>query len=112
MTCVELPGAFGDLAPYLDWALPTERARRIKRGASSMDELNAFYAAMVARMEDVLSFLGEFPPENPPADVERLFFMAASLAEIAPAIEMYGEQSALGLDVLRLTPVDIYPTDR
>jgi hypothetical protein len=39
-----------------------------------------------------------------------LFFLTLSLAKIAPAVEMYGEPNAEGLDALRLVNVDIYPT--
>ena len=104
-----LPEPFRDLAPYLEWALPTERERRTKRAASTLEQIRTFYDGMLLRMEDVLAYLGQFPPEDPPEDVQRLFLLATSLAEIAPAIEMYGEPTALGLDVLRLTAIDIYP---
>jgi hypothetical protein len=105
----QLPESFQDLAPLLEWALPTEHERRAKRTASSMVELRSFYDAMLLRMDDALSFLAEIPADNPPDDVQTLFLLATSLAEIAPAIEMYGEQSAEGLDVLRLKSIDIYP---
>jgi hypothetical protein len=109
MTDLQLPASFQDLAPHLEWALTTERERRTKRAASSMAQIKAFYDGMLPRMEAVLAYFAEFKPENPPADVQCLFLLATALAEIAPAIEMYGEQTALGLDVLRLTPIDIYP---
>ena len=105
----QLPDAFTDLLPLLEWALPTEHARRTKRATSTMAQIKMFYDTMLARMEDVLPFLAEFSPDDPPADVHRLFLLATALAEIAPAIEMYGAQTADGMDVLRLTPVDIYP---
>ncbi len=105
-----LPESFQDLAPHLAWALPTEHERRAKRATSTMAQLQFFYDTMLARMEEALPFLGQFPPDNVPLDVQRLFLLATALAEIAPAIEMYGEQTAEGLDVLRLTPIDIYPT--
>jgi hypothetical protein len=104
-----LPDAFFDLNPYLEWALPSEHARRAKRASTSMSEIRAFYDAMLERMEAVLSFLEKYPADDPPADVELLFLLATALAEIAPAVEMYGEQTADGMDVLRLKPVDIYP---
>lgn len=104
-----LPGPFQDLAPLLGWALPTEHARRAMRASTSMADIRAFYNAMLARMEDVLSFLAQYPADDPPADVEQLFLLATALAEIAPAVEMYGEQTADGLDVLRLRAVNIYP---
>lgn len=105
-----LPEPFADLAPYLAWALPTDRERCVKRQSSSMDEINAFYHAMLPRMDAILSYLEQYPPEQVPADAQILFFLTLSLAKIAPAVEMYGEPNAEGLDALRLTAVDIYPT--
>ncbi len=104
-----LPAGFQDLAIHLAWALPTEHARRAKRAASSMAEIRTFYDAMLARMEAVLPFLAQHGVEQVPPAVQRLFLLATALAEIAPAVEMYGEPTAQGLDVLRLTPIDIYP---
>ncbi len=104
-----LPTGFEDLTPYLAWALPTEHARRARRAASSMEEIRTFYDVMLARMEAVLPFLAQHDIDQVPPAVQRLFLLATALAEIAPAVEMYGEQTAEGLDVLRLTPVDIYP---
>ena len=109
-----LPEPFADLAPYLAWALGTDRERSIKRQASTMAEINAFYQAILPRMDAILSYLEEYPSEqNPseqPADVRRLFFLTLSLAKIAPAVEMYGEPIPEGLDALRLESIDIYPT--
>ena len=104
-----LPAGFHDLAAYLAWALPTEHARRAKRAASNMAEIKTFYDAMLARMEAVLPFLAQHSVEQVAPAVQRLFLLATALAEIAPAVEMYGEPTAEGLDVLRLTPVNIYP---
>ncbi len=104
-----LPEPFADLAPYLAWALPTERERSAKRQASTMAEINAFYQAMLPRMDEILSYLEQYTLEGVPADVQRLFFLTLSLAKIAPAVEMYGEPNAEGLDALRLVNVDIYP---
>ena len=42
-----LPEGFGQLEPFLGWALPTERARHAKAEASSMAEAQAFYDAML-----------------------------------------------------------------
>ena len=104
-----LPKAFTDLTPHLAWALPTDRERSIKRQTSSMDEISAFYHAMLPRMDAILSYLEQYPAEEIPADAESLFFLTLSLAKIAPAVEMYGEPNPEGLDALRLTNVDIYP---
>lgn len=105
-----LPDAFADLAPSLAWALPTDRERSAKRQSSTMDEINAFYHAMLPRMDAILSYLEQYPAGQVPADAESLFFLTLSLAKIAPAVEMYGEPNPEGLDALRLMNVDIYPT--
>lgn len=103
----QLPEAFQDLAPYLAWALPTERERSAKRQASTMTEIRAFYDAMLARMEEVLSYLSQFPTENVPADVQRLFYLTLSLAEIAPAVENFGQPSVIdGYEAARFMPGD------
>jgi hypothetical protein len=106
----QLPKPFHDLVPYLGWSLPTERERSVKRQSSTMAEINAFYHAMLPRMDEILTYLEQYPPDNVPADVQRLFFLTLSLAKIAPAVEMYGEPNAEGLDALRLMNVDVYPT--
>ena len=104
-----LPDAFADLAPYLAWSLATDRERCVKRQSSTMDEINAFYQAMLPRMDAILSYLEQYPVEQVPANVEGLFFLTLSLAKIAPAVEMYGEPNPEGLDALRLTNVDNDP---
>jgi len=104
-----LPEPFQDLELYLAWSLPTDRERSVKRQTSSMAEINAFYHAMLPKMDEILTYLEQYPPEQVPADVQRLFFLTLSLAKIAPAVEMYGEPNAEGLDALRLVNVDIYP---
>jgi len=98
----QLTAPFADLMPYLAWALPTERERSAKRQASTMAEINAFYQAMLPRMEAVLSYLAQHPLEHIPPDVQRLFYLALALAEVAPAVENYGQPSVVeGYDVAR-----------
>ncbi len=106
----QLPERFGDLTPYLAWSLPTERERSVKRQSSTMAKINTFYHVLLLRMDEILTYLAQYPPEQVPADVQRLFYLTLSLAKIAPAVEMYGEPTAEGLDALRLATVDIYPT--
>jgi hypothetical protein len=104
----QLPAPFQDLESYLDWSLHTPRARRVKRESSTMVEITAFYGAMLPRMEEILSYLDRFPPEYIPADVLALFYLTLSLAEVAPAVEMYGEPTVEGLDTSRLAQGGAY----
>ena len=106
----QLPEPFQDLEPYLEWSLATDRERIIKRKTSTIAEITAFYQAMLPRMDAILSYLEQYPLEQVPSDVQRLFWLTLSLAKIAPAVEMYGEPVPEGLDALRLVNVDIYPS--
>ena len=101
-----LPEQFRDLEPLLSWALSSERERSAKRHTGSMAKLRAFYDAMIPRMPDILEFLNGFLLHGIPADVNRLFLMTLSLAEIAPAIENFGQPAVLdGYDFFRFIPV-------
>ena len=102
----QLPEQFQDLAPYLDWSLPTERERSAKRQASTMAEIKAFYDTLLPRMEEVLPYLAQFPSEKSPVDVQNLFYLTLSLAEVAPAVENFGQPSVVdGYDIARFIPV-------
>lgn len=106
MTGQQLPEAFRDLAPYLPWSLPTERERSAKRQSSTMAEISSFYAAMLPRMEQGLPFLAQYSPENVPSDVQNLFYLALAFAEVAPAVENYGQPKVFdGFDVSRFISV-------
>lgn len=98
----QLPEPFQDLAPYLAWALPTERERSAKRQGSPMAEISAFYQAMLPRMEEILPYLAQYPLEHVPPDVQRLFSLTLALAEVAPAVENFGQPSVVeGYEVTR-----------
>jgi hypothetical protein len=85
------------------WSLATEQERSDKRQASTMTEIQAFYAAMLARMEEVLQYLEQFALDALPEDATRLFYLTLSLAEVAPAVEQFGQPSVVdGYDVKRL----------
>ena len=101
----QLPEQFRDLEAHLVWALPTERERSAKRQASTMKEIQPFYDAVLARMEHLLPFLAQFSTKDVPADVERLFYLTVSLAEIAPAVENFGQPNVVnGYNIARFIP--------
>ena len=83
-----LPEGFADLAPWADWALEPERARTAKKAASSMEEIRAFYDAMMPRLEEIMAYLDRVPAgEEGPA--HRLHLLALSLVEVANLVEIY-----------------------
>ena len=104
----QLPEPFGDLEPFAGWALGDEVSRGRKRASSSMPEIQAFYDAMLPRMEAVLGYLNGLPLNKLPAEAERLLHMVLSLAEIGPAVEFYGEPAVIdGFPTERFIPVEV-----
>jgi hypothetical protein len=86
-----LPEPFAALEPFAaTWSLPTEIARHERRRASSMDTLRDFYDAMLPRMLEILSYLKARPLDGLGTEDERLMQLTLSLAEVAPAVELFG----------------------
>lgn len=97
-----LPEQFRDLEQWMAWSLETEGERSDRRQASTMEDITAFYEAMLARMEEVLPYLEQFNLEDLPDDAQRLFYLTLSLAEVAPAVEQFGQPSVVdGYDIKR-----------
>ena len=79
-----------ELKPWLDdWALMTQSEREVRRRASNAGEMQAFYDAMVSRMEGIVETLNEHPLHELPAEARTLLNLTLSLAEIAPHVEFY-----------------------
>ena len=108
MSNSQLPGQFEDLEPFVGWALPDEVGRSRKRASSPMVEIQAFYDALLPRMEAVMGFLNGFPLSELSPEAERLLQMVLSLAEIGPAVEFYGEPRVIdGFPTERFMPVAV-----
>ena len=87
-----LPAEFSDLEPYADWGIPTERARYEKRLASSMAELQEFYDAGMARIDDALEYLEQFPMNELPEDAKRLLWLYCGLVTASFPVEVWSQQ--------------------
>ena len=100
-----LPDGFGDLAPFVDWALEPERARTERKAAASMDEIRAFYDAMIPRIGEVLACLEDHFGGDMPAEAHRLYLMSLSLVEVATLVELYKRRESVhACDPLRFVP--------
>lgn len=110
MSSNQLPEEFADLEAFVTaWALPSEIARRTKRLASTMEEIQAFYDAMLARGEAILRHLESLEragaPDAIPEASQRLLYLMFSLAEVAPAVEVFKQPSVIdGFDAARFEP--------
>ena len=99
-----LPEQFKDLEPLVEaWTLETERERNGKRLASTMEQIRAFYDALVPRAGAVLEYLTHYPCSDAPGGVDalpdpqrRLVNLMLMLAEVAPAVETFGERAVIG----------------
>jgi hypothetical protein len=101
----QLPESFADLEPYVAWALPTETERSRKRRSSTMEEIQAFYGAILPRMDAIIDYLNQLPLHNLPADAQRLMNLTLSLAEVSTAVELFKQPTVIdGYDAERFIP--------
>lgn len=88
-TTPTLPPDFADLAPFADWALDTWRERYEKRLASTMDEMQAFYDAMMPRLSEILDYCDTFDLDALPDDARNLLLLTFSLCEASFPVEAW-----------------------
>jgi len=84
-----LPQEFSDLEPFAEWAVPTERARYNKRLASTMDEMQKFYDAGMARMDDALEYLEKLDIDGLPEDAKHLLWLYCALVTVSFPVEVW-----------------------
>jgi hypothetical protein len=84
-----LPPDFADLEPFSAWSLRTERERYAKRLSSSMEEMQAFYAAAFPRLADAMAHLDALPFEALPEDATRLLWLCYSLINVSFPVEVW-----------------------
>lgn len=89
MTQPKLVEEFADLEPFSEWALTTANERYDHRRQQSPEALRAFYDAMMPRIDAILARVDEYPIGGLPEELHSIYYMALSLAEIAPNIELY-----------------------
>ena len=92
-----LPGGFESLEPFAaTWVLPDAAARMARRQASDMDEIRAFYEAVLPLGERALEHLRQFELGALPPEAENLLKLMLALAEVAPAVEWYDDPKVQG----------------
>jgi hypothetical protein len=86
-----LPEAFRDLEPWTSWCLATEAERYAKRLASSMDEMQAFYDAIVPRAESAIAYCDGFDLADLPDDVLHLLHLVYSMVMVSFPVEVWSQ---------------------
>jgi hypothetical protein len=85
-----LPSEFSDLEPWVeDWCFDGEPQRYAKRLASTMDEIQGFYDAVMPRAEDAIRYLEKFPLDDLPEDALRLLRLLYSLIVMSFPVEIW-----------------------
>lgn len=89
-----LPAAFAELETFIDYALPTEKERYLKRLDTPMEELTEFYNAVLPRAEEARDYLDKFELDADaiPIEAQRLLWMLFSLISVYYAVEVFGQQ--------------------
>lgn len=85
----KLPATFAELEPFAPvWAKPTVDERLAARGTSTMEEITAFYDAMIVRADEVLSYLDQFALYDMPEDAACLMQLLLALVQASVAVEI------------------------
>jgi hypothetical protein len=91
-----LPPPFSDLEPFAEaWCLSTESERYAKRLASTMDEMNSLYDAVLPRVEEALAYCDKFPLDDLPEDARRLLLLLYSFVTVSFPVEVWRQPHVL-----------------
>jgi len=87
-----LPPEFSDLEPFAaKWCLATEHERFAERMASNMPDMQAFYDAVTARVEDAMAYCDKFPLDDMPEDARNLLHLLYSMVMVSFPVECWGQ---------------------
>jgi len=87
-----LPSEFSDLEPFAaTWCLATEDERYQQRLASTMDEMQAFYDAVVPRADAAMTYCDQFPLDDLPGEARNLLYLLFSMVMVSFPVEAFGQ---------------------
>jgi hypothetical protein len=90
-----LPSGFEDLEPLVGyWSGVDVQERWDRRARASMEDISAFYHAMLPRAEAALAYLQPKPLDGLNDADSRLYRLVLSLAHAAMAVELHGQPRA------------------
>jgi len=91
----QLPEGFEELEPFVAyWAGDGTAQRMAARCEASMDDIQAFYDAMIARGEDAMQLVDQHPLHDLPPDIATLAKLLLALAQASIAVELHGQPRA------------------
>ncbi len=84
-----LPEQFADLAPFTDWIFDTWRPRYEKRLASTMDEMQAFYDAVLPRIGEITDYCDQYDINDLPDDARNVLLLTFAFCEASFPVEAW-----------------------
>ena len=85
-----LPSDFAELEPFAErWCLATEPERYGQRLASTIDDMQAFYDAVVPRADEIMVYLEQFPLDSLPEDALNLLHLLYSMIQVSFPVEVW-----------------------
>ena len=90
-----LPSQFADLEKFSDWCLATEPERYGKRLNSSMADMQEFYDAGMARIDEAMDYLDQFPLKAMPDDAKALMHLMQSVVMVSFPVEVWKQPRVL-----------------
>jgi hypothetical protein len=85
-----LPTEFAELEPFAErWCLATEPERYGQRLACTVDEMQAFYDAIVPRADEIMVYLERFPLDSLPDDALNLLHLLYSMIQVSFPVEVW-----------------------
>jgi hypothetical protein len=85
-----LPREFAELETFAaKWSLATERERWAERMSSSMDEMEAFYDAILPRVEKAIAYCDKFALDDMPDDAVSLLRLVYSFVIVSFPVELW-----------------------
>src|SRR3546814_14880282 len=90
-----LPSGFEDPERFVaTWDHPDFNGRRAWRGGLPMEDIRDFYETMRHRADAALTLVEQYPFEQMPEDVARLYRLVLALAHAPMATELHGSARA------------------
>lgn len=87
-----LPAGFEELEPFVPrWALDKFQRRLDERARSAMTDIQTFYDAVSARVDDIFAALDGHALDALPPPEHRLYNLLMALAHVAHAVERHGQ---------------------
>ena len=86
----KLPEEFTELEPFAEsWCRTTERQRYAQRMASTIEEMQAFYDAVVPRVEEAMTYLDQLPLDSLPEHATNLLHLLYSMIQVSFPVEVW-----------------------